>query len=96
MPLVTPLAIGSETCKAKVDYLNHPCFFFDQDVVELDVSMRYTLSVKILKALRYLLEEPSARWLFNDSVRTMHLDVMVHTYAVYEVCHDADLFLSFY
>lgn len=96
MSLVTPLGIGRETCKAKVDNLDHSGFFFDKYVVELDVSMRYALGVEILESLGYLLEESSAGWLLHYPVRTMSLHIVVHTYAVYKVCYYAYLFLSFY
>ena len=96
MPLISALGIGCEACKAKVDYLNHSGFLLDKDVVELDVSMRYTLSVEILEALGYLLEESSASWLLHYAVRAVRFHIVVHTYAVDKVYHYANLLLSFY
>ena len=94
--LVSALGIGGEACKAKVNNLDHSRFFFNQDIVKLDVSMCYPLLVEILEALSYLLEKPSACGLLDNSVGALRLDVMVHTYAIYKVCHYANLLLSFY
>ena len=95
MLLVSALGIIGEACKAKVNNLDHSRFFFNQDVVKLDVTMCYPLLMEILEPLSYLLEKPSACRLLDDSVGALRLDVMVHTYAIYKVSHYTNLLLSF-
>ena len=94
--LVSALGIVGEACKAKVNNLDHSCFFFNQDVVKLNVSMCYPLFVKILKSFSYLLKKPSTCRLLNYSVGALSLHIMVHTYAIYKISHYANLLLSFY
>jgi hypothetical protein len=88
------LGIDCEGSEPKVYDFDHPCAFLYKDVVELDVSMCYSIPMEIVKALSYLLEEPSTSFLGNHPVGAVDLNKMVHTYAIDEVGHDADLFLG--
>jgi hypothetical protein len=94
--LIAALGINSEARKAKVDYFYHLRFFFDQNVVEFDVSMRYPVGMEVVDALHNLFEKSATHLLLNYAVCTMSLHVVVHTYTVHEVGHYAYLLWRFY
>jgi hypothetical protein len=96
MLLISALGINCESSKAKVNDLNHLCFFFDQNIVKLNIAMCNSIMVQVLKRLRDLLEK-SAACLFLDlpTRRTVNFDIMMHTNSIYKVCDDAYLLISF-
>ena len=71
-----------KSCKAKVNYFDHICFGLNEDVVQLDVSVRNMVVVKIFKGACYLFEELSAGWLRYLSFIALGLDEGVKTHAI--------------
>ena len=57
--------------------------------------MSNSFSVKIVKTLRNLLEEPSAYRLFYYSVGALLLYILMKTYASNEISNDTYLLISF-
>jgi hypothetical protein len=91
VPLVFTLGICCEASKAKVNNLNHLGLLFNKYIIELDVSMRNSNRMQILKTLRYLLEKPTAHLLFYNSIGTLCFHVLMHTNTVDEIGHYANL-----
>ena len=91
--LLTVLAKGG---KSEINDLYHMSLFFDKYIVQLDISMRNSSGMKIIKSLGNLLEESPASALLNLSIWAVVFDVLVQTDAANIISHDANLFVSFY
>ena len=89
------LAILTKSCEAKIYYLDHICVVFYQDVVELDVPMRNTFVMQVIKSFSDLLEEAAADALLHLPICTFLLHILVQRYALNIIRDKANLFSSF-
>ena len=71
------LSILTKSGKAKIYYFYHICFVLNQDIVQFDIPMCYTLLMQVVKGLHNLLEKPSANALLYLSISALLLYVLV-------------------
>ena len=90
-------SLGSldDHAEAKIDQLHHTRALLDQDVVELDVSVDYVMSVTIGDRLSHLLEDPPRCYVSDLAIRKL-LGILLEGNAADVVGDDKDLLRGVY
>ena len=91
-----PFALAAESRETEINQLNHVCTFLNKNIIKLDISMRNSLRMQIIECLCNLLKEPPANTLFDLTIGTLLLNILMQTSALYEICYNAYIFGSFY